>query len=249
MRTRTAALVGLALLTLLAGCAALDGGDEREFEGVSYSDGAGPDGFANTTEVLATHQDRLADDSYRVAYNLTYARPGQVANTTTVVASNASQGRQLLDADLPGRTLDRFATPDTRFTRNTFRNQTTVNSQPLGQSMAETHHQEARPGQLLETVVSAPNYTVNRTDTIAGQDVLWYESREASANATGQVPGNVTQLNASVAVDQEGRIWRAEMVAVGQTNGTAELFIQEFRIEQVGGVTVERPAWVDGAAE
>ena len=150
---------------------------------------------------------------------------------------------------LPGRTLDRFATPDTRFTRNTFRNQTTVNSQPLGQSMAETHHQEARPGQLLETVVSAPNYTVNRTDTIAGQDVLWYESREASANATGQVPGNVTQLNASVAVDQEGRIWRAEMVAVGQTNGTAELFIQEFRIEQVGGVTVERPAWVDGAAE
>jgi hypothetical protein len=101
MRTRTLAVVGLALLLTLSGCSALTGsGGDDGLGSVSYPDGTGPDGFSNATAVLAGHQDRLSEDSYRIAFNVTYARPGEVRNTTTLVSSNEAQERHRLVSDL-----------------------------------------------------------------------------------------------------------------------------------------------------
>jgi hypothetical protein len=251
MRTRLVGAVGLALLLALAGCSAFggspadEGGDE--FESFEFPDGTSPDGITNATAVLTTHQNQLAEDSYRLSFNLRYARGTEAGNSSTVVASNVSQGRQILIADLPGREVTNFATPGNMSSRIVLGNDTSYQHQELGFSMADMHRQGAAPGPMLQTIVSSGNYTANRTGTIGDHSVVWFNTSSARANATGQVPGEIEQYNASLAIDEEGRIWNGGLVASGQTNGTGVAFRQEYQTDRVGDVTVQRPSWVDNA--
>lgn len=254
MRTRTLAVVGLALLATLSGCSALSGpagdggsGNGADLESVDYPDGAGPEGFTNASRVLATHQEQLAQDSYRLAFNLTYDRQGQTANTTTFVASNESQARQRLQADLPGRSLDRFTNAQFTASRHQLRGNTTYGSQRVSRSMGEIHYQGATPGQLLSTVVRAGNYTATGVETRDGRTIITYEANSVAANASGQLPETVGNLSATVTIDERGRIWEARLVTSGSSGGAEELFYQQYRTMAVGDVTVTRPAWVANA--
>ena len=246
------AALSLAVLLVLSGCAALDGdsdGPADEFESVTYPAGTGPAGFANATQILQTHQDQVASDSYRLSFNLTRERPGQTDASTTFVASNATQERQLLEAELPRRTVAQFATPDAVSAQIKIGDETSYQRAEVGRTMADLHHRGARPGPLLETIVETGNYTPNRTDTIQGHDVIWFESDEARANATGQIPDQIDDYEASVAIDESGRIWRADLVIAGQNNGTQIVSRQSYRTHATGGVSVTRPAWVSNATE
>jgi hypothetical protein len=111
--------------------------------------------------------------------------------------------------------------------------------------MSEIHQNGARPGGLLRTVVATGEYEANRTGTVAGRDVVWYEASAAKPNATGQLPQQIERYNASVAIDEDGRIWEAKLFVVGVTNGVEVIYRQEYRTHQVGDVSVTRPDWID----
>lgn len=249
MDARTAALLGVVALLGLAGCAGVLPGDAGESD-VTFPAGTSPDGVTNASTLLSTHQDRLAADSYRIRYDLLYGQAGgSTGNSTTVVASNATQERQRYDNDLPGRQVDTFVSGNRSFSRIRVGNQTTYNAQPLAGNFDAFHADGARPGQLLETVVAAGNYTYNDTETRDGRTLLTFQSETPVANASGQLPAEIQTFNATVRVDQDGRVWRADLFATGQTNGTEQVFHQEYRTLETGGVTVPRPGWVDQAAE
>ncbi len=252
MRPRTLAVVSLAALLVLSGCSALDGSTsdtDGQLDSVTYPAGSGPNGFSNVSQVLVSHQEQLATDSYRLAFNLTHVRGGQTANTTTVVASNESQGRQLLSAELPGRTVDQFLTPEVAASRLRTKNGTRFQSQQLSRPMSEIHYRGATPGQLLPTVLRAGNYTANRTETRGNRTLIVYESTTLRANASGQLPDEVESVSGTVTIDEQGRIWEAELLVGGRTDGAEEVFYQQYRTESVGNVSVTRPAWVENATE
>lgn len=251
MRTRPLALVGHVLLVALAGCSVLNGDapttDSGALDGVAYSPGAAPAGFENASQVLREHQARLATDSYQIEYALTQVLPEGVANTSTVVASNESQRRLRERTTLPGRSIDQCNDGDQRHRKVKIGNSTSYDTQPVNGSTSDVHYEGARPGPLLATIVSAGNFTATGTDTVAGRSVITYNSTELRANATGQLPDEVDRFDASVSIDEAGRIREATMTASGRINNVEVLTSQEFQTVGVGDVTVSRPDWVDNA--
>jgi|GEM_PF-4917639 len=253
MRTRTLAAVAFALLLTTAGCSALTGspengdGDDTDLSSVTYPDGAGPDGITNATLVLETHQEQLATDSYRLAFNLSHSAQGQMTNTTTIVVSNESQARQRLTADLERQTLDTYVNSEVIATQVRSPSNTTYTSSELLRSTSQVHYEGARPGQLLTTIVSVGNYTATGVENQNDHTVVRYEATGVRANASGQIPDAVGSVNASVAIDQEGRIWEATLIASGTTNNATEIYYQQYRTMAVGDVTVQEPDWLANA--
>lgn len=246
MHARTAALLGVAVLVGLAGCAGvLPGGSDD----TDYPAGTGPDGVTNVSTLLSTHQDRLAADSYRIRYEGLYAQPGGLANNTAIVASNATQERQLETTYLPGWEGVSFRNASRAVSRISQGNQTTYDTATLGGSFDARHRSGASPAELLTTVVSAGDYAVNETESRDGRTHVTFKTTTPVANASGQLPDEVQRFNATLQVDEDGRIWRAELFATGRTNGTEEVFYQEYRTLDAGGVTVPRPGWVDQATD
>lgn len=244
MRTRTVVALGLVCLVALAGCSALDSG-----ESVEYPAGAADDGIANASLVLQNHHDAIAADSYRIAYNVTYGNERGSGSSTWVVASNASASKQVIDGTIQGQDVDQYLNGDRLYARIASGNQTQYNTEPLSGSIDGLHREEASPSTLLQTVVSSGNFSVNGTETIDGREMITYWTTAARANASGQIPDEIQTYNATLEIDEDGRIWRAELFATGTTNGTQEIYYQEYRTLDVGDVTVTRPGWVDNATE
>lgn len=246
MHARTAALLGAALLVGLAGCAGVLPGTSD----TSYPSGTDADGVTNASTVLSTHQSQLAADSYRIRYELLYDQPGgPPQNSTSVVESNATQGRQLHNNILPGRQVGSFLDGDQSFSRIQLDNRTIYDTQPVSENIDSHHEGAARPGRLLRTVVGAANYTANGTVERDGRTLRRFSADQPVANATGQLPADVQQFNATILIDDEGRIWRGDLFATGETNGTSQVYYEEYQIVDAGNVSVQRPAWVDQATE
>lgn len=245
MRTRTLAVVGFAALLVLSGCSAIGGqSSDSDLESASYPEGTSPDGITNASQVLRAHQTQLAQDSYRLQFNLTYARGDQTGASSTVVSSNQSQQRQLLVADLPGRHVTNFATPSTLSSRIRLGGDTSYQRQEVGDSMEQLHRQGASTGPLLQTIVASGNYTANSTGTIQGHPVVWFTASSTRTDPAGQIPDQIERYNASLAIDEQGRIWRATMQVAGTSDGTGIASRQEYETVATGDVTVERPTWL-----
>lgn len=244
MRTRMVVALGLVCLVALAGCSALDSG-----ESVEYPAGVTDDGIANASLVLQNHHDVIAADSYRIAYNVTYGSDRGTGSSTWVVASNASASKQVIDATIRGQEVDQYLNGDRLYARLTSDNQTEYNTEPLSGSIDGLHREEASPSNLLRTVVSSGNFSLNETETVDGREVITYWTNDARANASGQIPEQIQTYNATLEIDEDGRIWRAELFATGTTNGTQEIYYQEYRTLGVDNVTVSRPGWVDDVPE
>lgn len=265
MHQHLAALT-LSLLVVTAGCSGLVNSDDStpiatpeaststteennslDTSNITFPNGTSENGFENVSHVLSTHQARLASDDYQSIYNLTHVRSRNVVNTTTVITSNQTQQQQHLHADLPQRTIDQFTSNDVTRSR-TIINGTVYDSRDNSTEPFQSIHQQgAQPGKLLTTILSAGNYTATKIEQHDSRKMIVYNTTGPRPNSTGQLPDKVNSLSGTVKIDQSGRIWDASILVTGETDGTSELLLQEYRTTAIENITVSRPEWMNSS--
>jgi hypothetical protein len=261
MDKRLIALVGLSLFVVLAGCnASTDltsptstpselSPQNETTENESELDSAEFPDWATTTNIeqiraLTAHQSTLANADYKIGVNLTHAQPGRSINTTTIISSNKSNSRLHLQSDLPGRTLQQYYTANELSSQTVIGNNTTVEVGNITDSFEAIHEREARPGELLTSLLTASNFTAVNTTTIDGHDAIIYNITNVSGENSTRLPSPVYQFNGSMTIDERGIIWEASLMTVGSRNGSATALLQEYRTLKYGNVSVEKPQWV-----
>jgi hypothetical protein len=255
------ALVGLSLLVVLAGCNGSTGPasptntpsesppQTETPENRSEIDGVELPGWATVTNIneiqaLTLHQSTLANKDYKIGVNLTHARPGSSVNTTTIISSNISTAQLHLQSDLPGRTVQQYDTANHSLSQTVIGDNTTVDVSNNTKTFEQTHASEARPGELLTSLLTASNFTAVNTTTIDGHDAVVYNVTNVSGADSTRLPSTIYQFNGSMTVDERGIIWEASLMTVGDQNGSTTALIQEYRTLKYGNVSVEKPAWV-----
>ncbi|WP_137283673.1 DUF7537 family lipoprotein [Halorussus salinisoli] len=93
---------------------------------------------------------------------------------------------------------------------------------------------------LVELALTAGKFDLARVDDRDGQRVAVLRATEAVDSA------NLTDLNATVVVDAEGRVHSLSLTAASEGNDESRIHY-EFELTEVGTVTVERPTWVGAA--
>lgn len=94
---------------------------------------------------------------------------------------------------------------------------------------------------LLELALTAGDYELDRVERRDGREVAVLRATEAAAAA------NLTDLNATVAVDREGRVHELSLTAAYEGDEPTTRVHYEFELTELGPVAVERPAWVGEA--
>ena len=92
---------------------------------------------------------------------------------------------------------------------------------------------------LLELALNAGEFELDRVENRDGERVAVLRATEATA-AT-----NLTDLNATVVVDTEGRVHDISLTAAYEGDEADTSIHYEFELTQIGNVTVERPGWAD----
>ncbi|USZ69142.1 hypothetical protein NGM10_05235 [Halorussus salilacus] len=91
---------------------------------------------------------------------------------------------------------------------------------------------------LIELALAAGEYDLERVDDRDGERVAVLRATEAAAAA------NLTDLDSTVVVDEEGRVRELSLTAAYEGEEPTTEVRYEFELTEVGGVSVERPAWV-----
>jgi hypothetical protein len=258
MDKRLVGLVGLSLLIVLAGCSGAGGPQspstsskstpqngmnqpEATFGNVQFPSGAAATSI-NETQVLSGHQSVLTNRDYRLGINLTHAVSGQVANTTTIIASNKSRHRLYLQSYLPGRSLQEYYTANRSLSRTIVGDNISRTVNETG-SLEAVQKRQAQPGDLLTTLLATSNFTAVNTTTIDGYDAVIYNVTDVSASNSSRLPPTIEQFNGSMTIDERGVIWEAALLTVGTRDGTVEAMFQEYQIISYGSVHVGKPEW------
>lgn len=264
MDKRLAALIGLSVLVVLAGCNGATGPqspsstttepgeNETDQPEVVYNGVQLPDGTTathiNETQVLTAQQSLLASQDYRVGINLTHAAAGGVANTTTIIASNRSHQQLYLRSDLPGRTLEEYYAANRSLSRTEIGNETSVRESEVD-SFEAIHEREAQPGSLLTALLTAAEFTAVNTTAIDGHDAIVYNVTDVSGSNSSRFPPVIERFNGSMTIDDRGLIRDISLTTLGVRNGTVEAMFQEYRTLRYGDVRVQEPGWVQNQSQ
>ena len=92
---------------------------------------------------------------------------------------------------------------------------------------------------LLELALNAGEFELDRVENRDGERVAVLRATEASAAA------NLTDLDATVVVDMDGRVHHISLTAAYEGDEANTSIEYEFELTEVGNVTVERPGWAD----
>lgn len=261
MDKRLIALVGLSLLVALAGCNGSTGPtsptstsseslpqnqtteNKSELNGVEFPEWAT---VTNIDEIqaLTAHQSTLANTDYKIGINLTRSRPGQYINTTTIISSNKTNSQLHLQSNLPGRTLQQYYTANQSLSQTVIGNNTTVTVSNNTYAFEEIHKREARPGELLTSLLMTSNFTAVNTTTVGGHDAIVYNITDVDGKNTTRLPSTIHRFNGSMIMDERGIIWEASLMTVGSQNGSAIAMLQEYQTLKDENVGVDEPKWV-----
>lgn len=94
---------------------------------------------------------------------------------------------------------------------------------------------------LLELALTTGEFELDRVEDRDGRRVAVLRATEAAAAA------NLTDLDATVVVDMEGRVHDISLTAAYEGDEATTSIDYEFELTRIGSVTVERPAWVSAA--
>lgn len=91
---------------------------------------------------------------------------------------------------------------------------------------------------LLELALAAGEYDLDRVEERDGREVAVLRATEPAAAA------NVTDVDATVVVDREGRVHELSLTASYEGGDAATRAHYEFELTDIGETSVERPSWV-----
>lgn len=251
MQRRTIATVLLAVLLAFAGCSSGPGGttapnatDAPATNGggtglpSALPPGVNETGLADASTLVDAHLASLNGTTYRFALAGGTATANQSAETTYDVAVGA-------DHTLVSK---ESASADTTAWRN---GSYALHRQSAGESVrygafagpVRTGVEDPRRLQrLLVNYLHAASFDASATTHEGTEHV---ELTAASANETFWGESNVTSLDVSVLVSPDGRIDRFAFSATVNRSGSQATVDLDYRLDAVGDVAPERPAWTD----
>lgn len=259
MERRALPAILLVVLVALTGCSGLFGGPEADatpsptatgpndpFASVSFPDGTSADGVENRTALLGSHQRTLSNADYEISYNLDFRRGENVlVQRAAGTKSSLEEGESYAIVSEPGRLAEAYRNETTFASREYRNNSTQYVYQPLNSSFAEEHARltgvEAVDVVLRNGEFSA-DAVVTRRD---GKTFVRYTLDEATVNESA----NVSLATGSLVVSEEGVVYGASLRVEGTVDGARYLVDVNYRIVNLGNVTVQKPDWVSTAAQ
>jgi hypothetical protein len=255
MNKKAVTTLAVCVLLLTAGCGGLLSSQSEPQETstqtpsntqqneTGFPPGVSEQGIENGSLLLSNHQSSLGNTSYRIRFGLTRATPQSFVNTSTVIQSNLSEQRLYTDSDLPNRRLSRYYNQGRVTTWKVIRNTTEVSTQQTSGSFQRVHTREARPGQLLNSIVSVSEIELNRTEERRGKQVAVYDVVNVSAPSSNRYPNTIEYANGTVAVGQDGIIYEASLFVAGETDGRQEILFREYETEATSDIDITEPRW------
>ncbi|WP_335999156.1 DUF7537 family lipoprotein [Halorientalis halophila] len=245
MDRRVLLAVALAAVTLLAGCSWVAEDPTTPSSPSNSSDG--PQDTGIPYERLDDHSAALANESYDLGIDLEIRTPDRRRNATVNVSSDPVGERQLIRTESPNGSLDRYLAGQELYTRVNVNGTTEYNITDLGArnvSFAAVHGSGIRVRRLATIYEFG---TFERAGNVT-RDGERYAAFDLTEPATG--PNATVTLNDSsgrILIDQNGIIRRATIDLRGTQSGEPFVYAVDYRIERVGNVTIDEPAWFDEA--
>jgi hypothetical protein len=260
---RTAAV---ALLLLVAGCAALGPGgaettqptatatqtetatttptatattDPPDSDRVRYPDGWSEAGIDDPDAALAAHyRATLAGPSATVTYRSRIRESTNDRGTNTTLAMQVDTASGQLYADLEGSDTHREA-----FFADGTLTQWSVENETVAARSSTTFSRAARSIDRSVLYSHLLLYTLERTGTVerSGTTALVYNVTGVPESTVSNTYGTATGASGRIVVGRDGRVFEIE-TTVTYTGGTVTY---HYGHAAVGETTVERPAWVE----
>ncbi|SDM80915.1 hypothetical protein SAMN04487949_2661 [Halogranum gelatinilyticum] len=253
---RVALPVLLASLLVLAGCSGasqLSSPDEPTEE--ELPPGVSQDGVDNASTLVDAHSAALNESGYAYRVGLAGSVNVNDSETSTAYETNLTQTSR---AEPGGRPA--FVTADVRSAQAGGNQSQTVaywwnDTTTLARFSAGEQTQYAafdqRPGegqlyapddQYLRQIVGASNFSVSGVDRSGEETLITLTATEANASLQG-----VTEYNATVVVDSEGRIHSARQYAVVESGQGTQTVDLHYELTATSVETVAQPEWADEA--
>ncbi|PSQ25925.1 hypothetical protein BRD03_12665 [Halobacteriales archaeon QS_9_68_17] len=260
MRTKTIAIGLVVAMVALAGCGGVlgggDGGGDETLAndtvgngtaangsgGAAYPAGVSGSGVEDAAALTAAHNESLSGAAYElnVTQRQRIEQSGQnVTSAAERTVRTDGEGTFFVDATTARVNQTVWGNESTAVSRVESGNDTTyqrIDPAPLRQQLSGHT--------LLRGYLEGGNYTVESTSD--GRVTLTADEWEGS-DAVPLDAENVSAYESTVVVSEDGRV-QEMTVDIESTREEASMAIGvEFRLDDDGDVTVERPGWVDEA--
>lgn len=267
MNPRRTVVVSIALVALivLAGCVSSFVGDSPEsdppattvklttstptLDDLSLPDGATDERIKNGSALAAAHAKQLSSMGHAVELIVSNATSGESATTTYAVRRDAETGElsQRIVRNSSGeerRQLTYTNESGTYVMEGTARTSSDVRASETGDEMADDDIATA-----LETFLQTGDWTNPSVVRHDARTFVEYHLDAIAADSSLVRSETVTNASGSVLVDEQGVVHRLALNVTQERDGTTSQVRYEYRVAQVGDVSVEKPDWVRTAVE
>lgn len=227
----------------------------EDLQASDFPPGVARDGFTNLSKLVQTNRRALLESGYVSAVRL---RGRMTANNRTrnlslaqreVVAPGAARFLfQVKRQSGPAvQRTDVWSNGSATYARVSRGGQAAYREVP-----ASKVRKQLAGGQLIELYVGPGNFTLRNVSTRDNRTLLTYRSTDYVRRPSGQMPApeNVSAYQAVVVVDLQGRVHFVDVqIAYSGPRGGKARFRLQYAVRSVGGVSVERPSWVETARD
>ncbi|SFF75832.1 hypothetical protein SAMN04488063_0162 [Halopelagius inordinatus] len=247
MRPRTST-VAVALLLVLAGCAAVSNAPTAGSEWVSPSDplpdelppGVSESGV-DSDALLEANRAALEDESFALRTNGT----DSVGSSEEVVRAVADRSRVRLDLKTGGPDREVFLDGETLFVRTHRGNDTAVRTAPRTKDadvVPDSFVRDDRLAQFARAAAHEPVGTVERD----GETLVVLEADESDPSGEAFDDLTVETFRSQILVGSDGVVREFHGVVEGTDESGDEFRIDHrYALEELGKVSVEKPTWAE----
>lgn len=243
MLSRSRAAIIVAIVVLLAGCgsAVPAGGDGDGADTLQYPAGTNETGIVDQATVVSNHNAQLSNQSYALT---AIQRVGEGEQTVTI-RSNPDEKRAYATAvgvgQLSGTEL--YITESAAYVMRGSGENVQYAVQDPQVNFSAQHRRQMGMGYVVGVLDAGEFETVGQT-TVDGTPVWEFEMTEYGGSQV--LPANATDTTATVKIDGDGivRVANVSVTTSGSQGTTIEI---EYRVDEVGSVTVSEPSWLPDA--
>jgi hypothetical protein len=243
MDRRVALALVVAVATVLAGCSWVERPDTDRPTVANTTDGS--DGGSIPANRLDEHTAVLATEGYELDVGVTIETPNRSRNATITVASDPDDGRQLIRTRSRAGTLDRYVNSTAVLSRVETNGTVEYGRAGLGNaSFSAAHTDGVRVGRLA-TIYEFGEFEPAGNVTREGQRYAAFEL--ASVNTGPNATVTLNHSSGRILIAPNGVIRRASIDLRGTQRGEPFVYAVDYRISEVGDVSVQPPEWLDEA--